>query len=100
MRASPIVKRLAAEHGIDLNAIAGSGPGGRIVKDDIMPYVTGAKPAPKAAQPVGQAAPAQQAAATTPAAGAPAATVREMPRIRKTTGKRMRESKDTSRTSM
>ena len=95
MRASPIVKRLAAEHGIDLNAIAGSGPGGRIVKDDIMPFVTGAKPAPKAAQPVGQAAPAQQAAATTPAAGAPAATVREMPRIRKTTGKRMRESKDT-----
>src|SRR5262245_13051796 len=31
LRASPLVKRLAAEHGIDLNAIAGTGPGGRIV---------------------------------------------------------------------
>src|SRR5262245_57158916 len=30
LRASPLVKRLAAEHGIDLQAIAGTGPGGRI----------------------------------------------------------------------
>ena len=67
----PIVKRLAAEHGIDLNAIAGSGPGGRIVKDDIMPYVTGARPAPAAAQP------AQQVAA--PAAAQPAAPAARQP---------------------
>jgi pyruvate dehydrogenase E2 component (dihydrolipoamide acetyltransferase) len=102
MRASPIVKRLAAEHGIDLAAIAGSGPGGRIVKDDIMPYVTGAKPAPAVGEPL--AAPADQAAApaqpvAAPAVGAPlaapAGVAREMPRIRKVTGKRMFESKST-----
>jgi pyruvate dehydrogenase E2 component (dihydrolipoyllysine-residue acetyltransferase) len=99
LRASPIVKRLAAEHGIDLNAIAGSGPGGRIVKDDIMPYVTGARPAPVAAQPAQQiAAPAaaQPAAAqTAPAAGAPGGVAREMSRVRRTTGRRMLESKQT-----
>jgi len=35
LRASPIAKRLAAEHGIDLTQITGSGPGGRIVEADI-----------------------------------------------------------------
>ena len=102
MRASPIVKRLAAEHGIDLNAIAGTGPGGRIVKDDIMPFVTGAKPAPSAMQPAPQTQPAAAVPTTDVGPGGspgqaapPAGAVREMPRIRKTTGKRMRESKDT-----
>jgi pyruvate dehydrogenase E2 component (dihydrolipoamide acetyltransferase) len=36
VRASPLVRRLAAEHGIDLSKIRGSGPGGRIVKEDIL----------------------------------------------------------------
>jgi len=35
VRASPIAKRLAAEHGIDLTRISGSGPGGRIVEADV-----------------------------------------------------------------
>jgi pyruvate dehydrogenase E2 component (dihydrolipoamide acetyltransferase) len=103
-RASPLVKRLAAEHELDLSQIAGSGPGGRIVKDDVMPYVTGAKPAPKAAP---AAAVAQTPAAPTPApvAAAPAPAVaptgrnagegREMSRIRKTTARRMTEAKQT-----
>src|SRR6478672_1589708 len=98
LRASPIVKRLAAEHGIDLNAIAGSGPGGRIVKDDIMPYVTGARQAPAAAQPAQQvAAPAAapQPAAAPAATGAPGGVAREMSRVRRTTGRRMLESKQT-----
>jgi pyruvate dehydrogenase E2 component (dihydrolipoamide acetyltransferase) len=98
LRASPIVKRLAEEHGIDLSAITGTGPGGRIVKDDITPYLTGAKPAPKAAQP----APAStETAAPTPApaqvvstaTGSEGGTAREMSRIRKTTGRRMVEAK-------
>ena len=97
MRASPIVKRLAAEHGIDLNSIAGSGPGGRIVKDDIMPYVTGARQAPAAAQPAQQvAAPAAAPQPAAPAAtGAPGGVAREMSRVRRTTGRRMLESKQT-----
>src|SRR5829696_5563998 len=35
LRASPLVKRLATEHGIDLSSVTGTGPGGRIVRDDI-----------------------------------------------------------------
>src|SRR5271166_4119657 len=33
--ASPAARRLAAQHGIDLSGIAGSGPGGRIVENDV-----------------------------------------------------------------
>ncbi|MGD9710599.1 MAG: dihydrolipoamide acetyltransferase family protein [Thermomicrobiales bacterium] len=92
LRASPIVKRLAAEHGIDLAAIAGTGPGGRIVKDDLTPYLTGAQPIPKAAPAAAAGAPA---AASATGGQRPAGQPREMSRIRKTTGKRMLESKET-----
>jgi pyruvate dehydrogenase E2 component (dihydrolipoamide acetyltransferase) len=36
VKASPVARRLAAERGLDLAAIAGSGPGGRVVKRDIQ----------------------------------------------------------------
>ncbi|CAN5704129.1 pyruvate dehydrogenase complex dihydrolipoamide acetyltransferase [soil metagenome] len=103
-RASPLVKRLAAEHELDLSQIAGSGPGGRIVKDDVMPYISGGKPAPKAAPvPAVVAAPVAPAAAPAPVAAAPAVAPtgrnagegREMSRIRKTTARRMTEAKQT-----
>jgi pyruvate dehydrogenase E2 component (dihydrolipoamide acetyltransferase) len=47
-RSSPLARRLAAERGIDLGAIGGSGPGGRIVKRDIesAPGVVGKAAAP------------------------------------------------------
>ena len=99
-RASPLVRRLAVEHGLDLGQIPGTGPGGRIVKDDVMPYISGAVPAPRAAAPVAAEAPA--AAAPAPAAvapqapvGRPAGVAKEMSRIRKTTAKRMIEAKQT-----
>ncbi|CAN5611610.1 pyruvate dehydrogenase complex dihydrolipoamide acetyltransferase [soil metagenome] len=92
LRASPIVKRLAAEHGIDLAAIGGTGPGGRIVKDDLTPYLTGAKSLPVAPA----AAPARDSqTVAAPGGPRPAGQAREMSRIRRTTGKRMAESKDT-----
>lgn len=110
LRASPLVKRLAEEHGLDLQNIAGSGPGGRIVKDDIMPFITGGRqaPQPAAVSPQPSAAPAPQAApsqapavpaAPTPItqapspAGRPAGVPRDLSKIRRTTGKRMSESK-------
>ncbi|MCW5647164.1 MAG: pyruvate dehydrogenase complex dihydrolipoamide acetyltransferase [Sphingopyxis sp.] len=60
IKASPLAKRLAAEQGIDLKTLTGTGPGGRIVKADL-------ESAPK-----GAAAPA---AASVPAAPAPASAV-------------------------
>jgi pyruvate dehydrogenase E2 component (dihydrolipoamide acetyltransferase) len=92
IRASPLVKRLAAEHGIDLSVVAGSGPGGRIIKNDINDFITGAKPPPQAAPAAavnGQA----PAAAVTPSGAAPKGTLIELSRIRRTTGARMSESK-------
>jgi pyruvate dehydrogenase E2 component (dihydrolipoamide acetyltransferase) len=94
LRASPLVKRLAAEHDIDLAGIPGTGPGGRIVKDDLAPYLTGArpKPVPETAQAPATAAPAPLAASAEGGAR-PAGVAREQSRIRKTTAKRMVEAK-------
>jgi pyruvate dehydrogenase E2 component (dihydrolipoamide acetyltransferase) len=98
IRASPLVRRIAAEHEIDLSQVAGTGPHGRIVKRDIEGLMTGARPAaaPPAPTPEPVAAPA--AAPAAPAAPAPAfapppgGELRELPRIRQTIGKRMSQS--------
>ena len=45
VKASPLAKKVAAEKGVDLSKIAGTGPGGRIVRNDVLT----AKPAPAAA---------------------------------------------------
>lgn len=44
VRASPVARRLAAEHGIDLQALQGSGPGGRIRKRDVEAAIAAAVP--------------------------------------------------------
>ena len=38
LRASPIARRIADERGIDISKVQGTGPGGRIVKDDVLGY--------------------------------------------------------------
>jgi pyruvate dehydrogenase E2 component (dihydrolipoamide acetyltransferase) len=63
--ASPLARRIAAEKGLDLTQIAGSGPHGRIVKADVeSATATAAAPAPQAAAP--QAAAPAKAAASMP----------------------------------
>ncbi len=54
--ATPAARRIAADRGVDLHAVQGSGPGGRIVRAD----VEGAQPGRPAAQPTAQPAPAAQ----------------------------------------
>src|SRR4051794_12921790 len=96
LRASPLVKRLAAEHGIDLSSVSGTGPGGRIVRDDIAALLTGAprvSPAPEQTAAPAQAATATPATATPGPSGRPAGVPRELSKIRRTTGRRMAESK-------
>jgi pyruvate dehydrogenase E2 component (dihydrolipoamide acetyltransferase) len=51
VKASPLAKKIAAEKGIDLASIQGSGPGGRIVKDDVLNAKPGTAAAPAAAAP-------------------------------------------------
>jgi pyruvate dehydrogenase E2 component (dihydrolipoamide acetyltransferase) len=95
LKVSPLARKIAAEQGIDLNAVAGSGPAGRIVKKDLA----GATAAPAAAKP---AAPAPVAAA--PAAPASAAIlpvakdgdqIVELSSMRKVIASRLLTSKQT-----
>ncbi|TYR34664.1 biotin/lipoyl-binding protein, partial [Mesorhizobium microcysteis] len=64
VRATPLARRLARGAGIDISAVSGSGPKGRVVKVDVDAAIAGS----------GKAAPASKAAdaAAAPAAGAPA----------------------------
>jgi pyruvate dehydrogenase E2 component (dihydrolipoamide acetyltransferase) len=59
--ATPLARRIAAEKGLDLTALTGSGPHGRIVKADVEAALPGAAPAPKVA-PAAALAPAPAAA--------------------------------------
>jgi 2-oxoglutarate dehydrogenase E2 component (dihydrolipoamide succinyltransferase) len=59
VRTSPLVRRIARDHGIDLSALRGTGLSGRITKDDILAYLeklgkteAGPAPAPPMAAPV------------------------------------------------
>ncbi len=69
-RISPLARRLAREHGLDLNDITGTGIGGRVRKEDILAYLEQrSAPAPV------QAPPAPAPVATQPVAVAPSAPV-------------------------
>ncbi|HEX6941237.1 MAG TPA: dihydrolipoamide acetyltransferase family protein [Longimicrobiales bacterium] len=63
-RSTPLVRRIAAEHGVDLSQVQGTGEAGRVTKQDILSYIEERGKAP--------AAPAAPAAPTAPPA-APAA---------------------------
>lgn len=55
LKASPLAKKLAADKGIDIKLVAGTGEGGRIIKRDIENYVPAAAPATTAAAPAADA---------------------------------------------
>ena len=52
LKASPLARRLAKEHGVDLTSIAGSGPDGRVVRDDVLQAASTAPEIPAVETPV------------------------------------------------
>ncbi len=98
---TPLVRKLAAENGVDLSTLSGSGVGGRIRKQDVL---AAAEKAASRASEKEQAAPARPAAAAaseapsrrplpTPAKGAPEpGTTVKLPRLRQVIAQRMTES--------
>jgi 2-oxoglutarate dehydrogenase E2 component (dihydrolipoamide succinyltransferase) len=84
-KSSPLVRRIAAEHGVDIRQITGSGIAGRVTKNDILGYIEkGAPPAPGAAapraEPSAPAAPPHRTAPSAPSApGTPSASDRVEP---------------------
>ena len=77
---SPVARRLAEEHGIDPGRVAGSGPGGRVMKEDVLGALGQVAP-PAGADGTPVAAPAAPAAPPAPAPPA-AAAVRGEERVR------------------
>jgi pyruvate dehydrogenase complex dihydrolipoamide acetyltransferase long form len=69
VKASPVARAMARDHGIDLNLIAGSGPGGRIVRADILNAVAKGVPPKAAAAPAAAAGELLSAAQQIPIAG-------------------------------
>ncbi len=108
---SPVVRRLVAEHGIDVDALVGSGPGGRITREDVLDHIdrNGLKTTPTVAAPAPVVtAPAPVVTAPAPVVTAPAPVSRPavvssdreqviaLSKIRKLTGSHMIMSKSTS----
>ena len=78
-RASPIARRLAREKGIDLSLVTGTGPGGRIVEQDVLSFA--------------EAPPAASPAAVDASAGAPPAQREDLSRMRQAIAKVTSDSK-------
>ena len=99
---SPVVRRLISDNGLDVSRITGTGPGGRITRDDVLAVIEkgGAKAAPAAAP--ASAPAAAPAPSRTPSAPRPAVTagardeVIALSRIRQATGSHMVMSKGVS----
>ena len=101
IKASPLARRIAAEKGVELSVLEGSGPNGRIVKADVEGAKPGAAPAAKPAS-AAPAAPAPVAAAPVAAAAPKAVPIPDIPHtaeklsnIRKVIARRLTESKQT-----
>ncbi|MEU8374445.1 2-oxoglutarate dehydrogenase, E2 component, dihydrolipoamide succinyltransferase [Micromonospora sp. NPDC048894] len=90
---TPLVRKLAGQHGVDLASVTGTGVGGRIRKQDVLEAAEKAKAA-KAA-PAAPAQPAAKAPAKPAAKAQPSAkrgSTEKLPRIRATIAKRMQQS--------
>ena len=98
VKASPLARRMAQEHNIDLRQVHGTGPGGRIVRDDIEDILeqqrTASAPAEAKPQP---AAPSEetQVPSTSQVTVAPDEEVSTLSRVQMLIARRLTESKQT-----
>jgi len=96
-RSSPLVRKIAREHGVSLSQVTGTGLGGRITKQDIMQFIEGQGSTQPAPVPASPAQPADAAPMPRPAASAPyPGDLVPMPNMRKLIAKHMIESRRTS----
>ena len=99
IKASPLARRIAEEYSVDLRQVQGTGPGGRIVRDDIEDVLEQqrAKPAPAASQPQPAAAPQGVPAPEAPArvSAPPETELIPFSRVQSLIARRLAESKQT-----
>ncbi len=97
LRSSPLVRKIAKEHDLDLRQIAGTGSAGRITKDDVLSHMEKGAPAPAAAPAPVAAPPAKAAPAPAPVAASPlAGQLVPMTKMRSIIAQRMVDSKRTN----
>jgi pyruvate dehydrogenase E2 component (dihydrolipoamide acetyltransferase) len=96
-RSSPLVRKIAREHNINLSQVSGTGLGGRITKQDITAFLERSEASPAASTPPSGLAPAPKSVG--PASPAPASIPGDlvpMTQMRKIIAQRMIESRRTS----
>jgi 2-oxoglutarate dehydrogenase E2 component (dihydrolipoamide succinyltransferase) len=76
---SPVVARIAAEHGVDPNRVQGTGAGGRVTKKDILAFIESGPPADDAAAPAAAPEPEREPEPAAATAAAPPAPAPERP---------------------
>lgn len=102
IKASPIARRIAEEHGVDLSQVTGTGPGGRITKEDVESFLRqrterpAAAPAPAVQPRPAPTAPPAPAVPPGPAVPATESETVPMTRMQSTIARRMTESKTTA----
>jgi len=98
LRSSPLVRRIAKEHSLDLRRVAGTGLAGRITKEDVLKYLAGGGPLTAPAAPAASAKPTAEAVAAQAASALAASTlpgtVAPLSRMRAIIAQRMVESLD------
>jgi len=92
VKASPLARRIAEQKGVDISALSGSGPNGRVVKADVEGAHAGAARPAAAAAPAQAATPVAAAAPAPAPEGVPSETVK-LSNMRKTIARRLSESK-------
>ncbi|HET8756167.1 MAG TPA: dihydrolipoamide acetyltransferase family protein [Solirubrobacteraceae bacterium] len=108
IKASPVARRMARELGLELGAVQGTGPGGRIVKADVEAASKGdgaqaAAPAEAPAAPAAEPEPEREERTAPPAVvsgdaetGKGQTTTQDLTRLQQTVARRMAESKATA----
>lgn len=101
-RATPVAKRLAADQGVDLNAIPGAGPGGRVTKQDVEEYLRSQETTAEQPKPTAPRPPAPESSrpapvvSVQPTAGARPETREKMSRRRRTIAERLVQAQQTA----
>jgi pyruvate/2-oxoglutarate dehydrogenase complex dihydrolipoamide acyltransferase (E2) component len=99
-RYSPVVQRIAAEHGIELDSVTGTGRGGRVRKQDVLALVNGNGSPPEPPMHIESPYRPDPDVPSRPRTSQPAVTGSSegLSRMRRTIGQRMKQSLDTAAT--
>ncbi len=95
VKASPLARRLAKDQGIDLSSIAGSGPGGRVVKADVETAAASTPTQQEGVEAAAAGAPAT-ASSEAPETAKGTVTYEELSKLQQVVARRMSESKATA----